>query len=112
MNGGVVITKKKASKKKEKPCPLSPSEWIQCLIADQNQANYYYYSEVVSTLTKVIIQLTIIAVTISFLALAFNSYKFSTEIKLGAIIIVAILFFYVMIWKLKDYINNLSDFKK
>ena len=100
------------TEKKEKACPLSPSEWIQCLIADQNQANYYFHSKAVLTLTKLIIQLTIIAITISSLALAFNSYEFPMWAKLVGFTVVVILIFYVMVWKIKDYTDNLSDLKK
>jgi len=98
---------------KEKKCPLKPSGWIQCLIADQNQAKYKYSSEAVSTLTKVIIQLTMIMVIIGFLALSFNTFGFITfEIKMVCFFVVGGLILYVINWKLIKYLNGLSDLKR
>ena len=98
-------------KKEEKIYPIVPSNWIQFLIDDQNQARNIYFSEEMSIFTKTIIMFTITAILVSLFTLTFNTFDMPFEIKFVSFFVLLILFIYV-IAILRGYISKLSELKR
>ena len=98
------------SKKKEDPCPLKPSEWIQCLIDDQNKMREICYSEELSLFTKTIILLTIINCLLVLLSI-FNNFGFIVEeLKIVFFVTTILILVYLIITSF-TYIRRLKDAK-
>ena len=89
-------------KKKTNSCPLTPSEWIDFLNTETNTNYLVLYSEIQSTLTKIILLLTTLTVSLSTYSLLYNFLEIKYVLILSFIFsIIVIVTGIIIIWILE-----------
>ncbi len=96
--------------KKEESCPLTPSDWVQLLMSDQDQARSIHYPEEISVLTKTVILLAITSICINLLMLVFDNFNINPTLKQWFSIALLFIFAYIVVVLIK-ILKRISEFK-
>ena len=83
---------------KQKQCPLSPVDWLHYITSEQNRERLDHYSEELSDLTKIVLELTLVNAFLVFFTVFITIKKdlISTDLLLIIFVSTGIVLIYII----------------